>query len=90
MELYKVEKINLTQIGGRMGTETISIIWSRFYFLREKAIRFAEKDFAKDQKGRDRKIKQRSIKWKKNGLKNLISQDLGYCQYEIRKIKVYA
>ena len=82
--MFELESENLTQLGGRMGTETTSTNFRRFYNSIALAKKAAEKDYGQP------------ITWdrKKGPTCNLkpidltCSGDLGHVMYHIKKVKV--
>lgn len=78
--IYELESENLTKLGGRMGTESTSTNWVRYFSSIDKAKKAAEKDYKKNG-GED------VIKWSKSRYGSS-SQDLLFVQYSIQPIKV--
>lgn len=74
--VYEVVSKNLTNLGGRMGTEYTYNNWRKHFSDVDKAKEFAEKDYGK------------KIKWNKteNGFR---SDDLLYVMYYVNKLDIY-
>jgi len=76
MIVYKLRSENLTNLGGRMGTEYTFDNWSKLFNNIADAKKHAEKDYGKP------------IEWKENSNGNVSSGDLSYVMYIIEPTKV--
>lgn len=83
MKYFEVRSENLTNLGGPMGSESVSDNWSKSVSTMEKAKALVEKDYKKECGGKPEKI----IKWTK-GKKNCNTQDLRFVMYYIREVTV--
>jgi len=72
MIVYKLVSENLTQLGGRMGTERTSTNFTKIFSTVDGAKKYAEKDYGNKIEWKDRK-------------EYITSGDLRYVMYEIRK-----
>jgi len=73
--VYEVVSENLTNLGGRMGTEYTYDNWRKHFSDVDKAKEFAEKDYGK------------KIKWNKTE-KGFRSDDLLYVMYYVNKLDI--
>ena len=73
--IYKLVSTNLTNVGGRMGTETTSTNFRLYFTTKNKAKKRAEKDYGK------------KIRWFKDG-EAITSGDLLHVEYDISEIKI--
>lgn len=73
---FQLKSLNLTQVGGPMGTDMVTENFSRLYSSAEKAKKAAEKDYGK------------KIEWNRYGFEGYNSPDLLHVMYEIRKLTI--
>lgn len=74
-ELFTLRSVNLTDLGGPMGTETTWDNYIKYFNSIEAARAYAEKEFGE------------KIRWAKDG-SGLTSGDLRHVAYDIEKIKI--
>jgi hypothetical protein len=67
---------NLTGLGGRMGTETTSVNFRKFFNRKLNAVKFAQEDY-----------RHGIIEWRGCGREKYTSGDLGHVMYVIKKIE---
>ena len=75
--MYVAISENLTELGGRMGTERTWENWRRYFYNKEEAIRFCKDDYAKARK-RIGPLERFAL-----------NKDLRFVMYHVKKVKVY-
>jgi hypothetical protein len=84
--VYEAISEDLTNLGGPMGTESVSDNWRKLFDSVEKAKEYCEKDYAKITKGAH-PTRVSKIKWSKRK-EGFQTQDLLFVMYYITKKKV--
>jgi len=79
--IYELESENLTKLGGPMGTERTSTNWRKFFNSIDNAKKFAQKDYNKNSKREDTKLK-----WTEEE-DHIRTDDMGFVMYYIRVVK---
>ncbi len=72
--MFELRSENLTQLGGRMGTERTFDNWRKFFETLDEAKNFAEKDFGS------------KLTWLERAKSIYSTEDLNYVMYHITKI----
>ena len=84
--IFELVSLDLSRIGGPMGTEYTTDNWRKLFTKKEDAQIFAETDYKKECK--DYKRNPEKIKWSKSG-NRWHSQDLTFVMYEIQKREIF-
>ena len=79
--VFELDSENLSNLGGPMGTDSTYSNWNRLFWDKEKAKKFAEADYVKNNGLEE-------INWSNDRSGGCSSQDLGYVMYNIRKMRV--
>jgi hypothetical protein len=84
MPVYRLVSEDVTNVGGPMGDNDSSENWTEYFESIDGAKAFAEKDYAKTERGR----KEGPIKWREDGTRGWTSGDLSFVMYDITEVKI--
>jgi hypothetical protein len=87
MNVYELVSDNITNVGGPMGNNASSENWSKLFEKLKVAKEYAEQDYRLEavRTGKDNREK---IMWRGDS-ETWCSQDLGFVQYIIKKVRVH-
>jgi hypothetical protein len=77
LKCYCLCSIDLSGVGGPMGTDTTIVRWRKYFKSHKLALGFATKDSGK-----------RILTWTSLGPGESVSEDLGHTQYSIHRIQI--